>query len=155
MDNTIEMRHGRLKLRLPRDWQDRSELAFESPTQRLAADPRRPGSAKEYSNNMHVTFEDRAPHLSTPSDYIDLIEEQLKKQGVIFREIRRFEVASADAPRLGVERRINTSGGWVRQLSVVAFYDDLTVVATGSTIEPTEEATLNELRELLGSVRLD
>ncbi|MEL6760072.1 MAG: hypothetical protein AAFP04_06680 [Myxococcota bacterium] len=142
-------------MHVPRTWRDRSALAFESPRRQLATDPRRPNNTREYTNNVHVSFEDRASHLESPGDYLTIIADQLTKKGVVSREVRRFDLPDSDVSRMGVERRVNTAGGWVRQLSVVSFYEDVVVVATAATLEPCPEATLNELHDLLASVRLD
>lgn len=155
MNDLIEVHHGRLKMELPRSWRDRSELAFESPVQKLAADPRRPGAVKEYNNNVHVTFEERAPNLGSPGDYLDLIAEKLRQQGVMFVEVQRFELSDDTVPRTGIERRVSTQGGWVRQFSAVSLYPDIAVVATASTIEPSQADTLKELRRVISSVRFD
>ncbi|MEM6532585.1 MAG: hypothetical protein AAF654_08170 [Myxococcota bacterium] len=155
MTELTEIRHGRLRMNVPRTWRDTSELAFESPPQKLMADPRRPEAGKDYKNNVHVTFEDRASHLTSPADYLDVIANTLKQQGMVTVEIRRFELGDSPTPRLGVERRVNTRDGWVRQVGAVSLYPDVAVVATASTIEPSDEETLRELHELVGSIRLD
>jgi hypothetical protein len=136
--------HGRIRVHLPGDWEDRSTLLFLAPAH---AGPAAPMSAKapaKRHRNLSITL-DRTDAESA---------EQFVKKLLGVATAEPIELAA----RAGAcaARRVQTPDGWVRQLVAAAIVEPgLVLLAIASVDEGSFEAHRAELVGLMGRIEFD
>jgi hypothetical protein len=142
MKRLIAVDHGRIRVHLPADWEDRSALLFIAPAHEAPVAPLSAKEPERKHRNLSVTLD--------PTE-MESIEAYVRSLGVA--EVAAISIAG----RTGAsgERRIAIDGGWVRQLvAAVLVSEGLALLAIGSADEGSFEAHRAELLSLIERIEL-
>jgi hypothetical protein len=136
----IPVAHGRIRVHLPGDWEDRSALLFVAPAHEGPRAPMSPKPPEKKHRNISVTLD--------PTDAASA-EAYVRELGVT--EIGPIVIAGREGS--AGERRVAIPGAWVRQLvGAVIVADGLALLAIGSVDEGSFDLHREELRELIARI---
>jgi len=151
----ITIRHGRLRMEIPAGWADRSSLVFVSPPKDEPTVPLAAKKAGQYYNNVNINFEPKPDDVNTTTDYLASVNKSLREAGMEFQDIETTPLTMGGNPGHCVERRLKLGDVWVRQITAVAFFGELMVIATASTAESMHKTEIAQLRKLVETVRFE
>ncbi|MEL6543828.1 MAG: hypothetical protein AAFQ82_04325, partial [Myxococcota bacterium] len=145
-----QINHGRLRIEIPQTWTDGTTVSLSGPSRTLATSALATTGGREYSSNVSLSAFDAPPGL-TPRGYLGAVNEQLRRQGVVHRQLEERPVTIAGSEGLGVVRCVENDGAWVRQLQAVANVEDVFVTVTLSTLDGAPTSEWAELEMILGT----
>ena len=141
MTERMPVDHGRVRMFLPGDWEDRSTLLFVAPSHAALEAPLAARRTAEKHRALSVTL-DPTDARSIDDYVLDLVS-----------AISPISIAG----RTGAcgERRVQTRHGFVRQLvAAILVEDGLALLAVASVDEASFEAHRDELVDLIGRIEL-
>ena len=142
MTDRIPVDHGRIRMLVPGDWQDRSTLLFVAPPHQVMEAPLTAKRTPERHRAISVTLD--------PTD-AGSAEAYLRELGVDSID----SIGIAGRHGACAERSVMTEQGVVRQLVAVAIVaDGLALLAVGSVDAGSFDAHRAELVELIGAIEL-
>ena len=125
----VAIRHGRFVVEVPEGWTDDSTVSLIAPQRQALAAPLSPKKPPEYAANVHVTLEMRPPEITDPTMFLSLMGDSLKEAGVDLEDVAPpspFKMGGRDGAM--VERRVVLNGQAVRQITVIALFEENAIV---------------------------
>lgn len=149
----VPVRHGRVELAVPGDWQDRSTLAFVSP---LVASPSigpTVAHVEPYRSTLTATFEALPDGVTSAEVLLERMDAELARAGVQAPRLAAGAMEIAGRPASFVERRLELQGVLVRQLVAAVLVEGAAILFTAS-VQESRRAELASLKDVIAAAKI-